>query len=256
MDGSIKLFQYGSEIGGLQVHMLIPSLELKAKKYIKGISWSPTKPILAAASADGSVIVFMVSSPKESAQVSVEVIQSLHPSGIPESLCFSSDGSKLFCYVRDTPYLSCFDLEKDYQLTKINLNKGSEASVGGFEDHASFAVLDMAVSPNGRFLALATDKSRNIILDVTNGKQIRNLYGHTNDGYSNPKIAWSRNGQYLYGNTQEDGSCCIWDIASSSIVKRISGHASPIRGLYSSNLSETLVSTSFDRKTNIWLESL
>ncbi len=255
MDGSIMLCGYQSGLGGLQATLLNPSVELKCAKYIKGLVWSPSMPILAAASADGTVMILKVDL-QDSGSVTVEIVQRLHLSGTPESICFSADGSKLMCYIRDTPYLARFNLENDFEMTKINLNKGSGAAVGGFEDHVSFAVMDMSVSPNGKYIALATDTSRNIVIDAVSGKQIRNLYGHTNDGFSNPKIAWSRSGQYIFGNTQEDGSCCVWDVASSSIVKRLAAHASPIRGLFSSHLSDTLVTTSFDKQTKIWLEPM
>jgi WD40 repeat protein len=79
------------------------------------------------------------------------------------------------------------------------------------------------------------------------------LYGHQNDSYSQPKIAWSNNGQYLYGNTQEETAICVWDIASSSIVDRLQGHTNVIRDMFSSTLTDTLVTTSFDKKTQFWL---
>jgi WD40 repeat protein len=253
MDGSVTLVGFGTGVGSLHASKLTSSHVLKCTRYIKGVIWSPTEPILAAASADGTVIVAKVSNLQDTSHVSVDVLQTLHLAGTPESICFSGDGSKLICFIRDTPYLSYFDLENQFELTKINLNRGSGATVGGFEDHVSFAVMDMAVSPNGKFIALATDTSRNIVIDAVTGKQIRNLYGHTNDAFSNPKIAWSSNGQYIFGNTQEDGSCCVWDVASSTIVKRLDGHLSPIRGLSSSRLSDTLVTTSFDKQTKVWL---
>lgn len=74
-----------------------------------------------------------------------------------------------------------------------------------------------------------------------------------NDDFSQPKIGWSCNGQYLFGNTQQDSFLCVWDIASTAIVKRLEGHTNPIRALYSSPRSDTLVTTSFDKTTKIWL---
>ena len=110
------------------------------------------------------------------------------------------------------------------------------------------------MAPKGKYLALATDTSRNIILNVEKGTIVRNLYGHKNDGFSQPKLAWSQNGQYLFGNNQEDSSICVWDIASSSIVQKLEGtHGQPIRDMHSSSLTDTLVTTSFDKKTVVWL---
>lgn len=74
-----------------------------------------------------------------------------------------------------------------------------------------------------------------------------------NDSFSQPKVAWSYNGQYVFGNTQDESCVCVWDVASSTIVKRLEGHSQPIRALYSSPRSDTLVTTSFDKLTKIWL---
>ena len=67
-------------------------------------------PILATASADGNIYVTMVN------QERMETLTTLHLPGTVECLCFSRDGTTLFCYARDTPYLSCFDVEKKFEL--------------------------------------------------------------------------------------------------------------------------------------------
>jgi WD40 repeat protein len=105
----------------------------------------------------------------------------------------------------------------------------------------------------GQYVASATDANRNFILDVSSGKIVRNFYGHSNDGYSQPKVAWSRSGQYVLGNTTEDGSVVVWDVSSSSIADRLSSHhTQPIRDMYASPASDALVTTSFDKMTNLW----
>ena len=246
MDGSVVLIQYDTSHAGLQAK-IIPST-IKHSKYVKQVAWSPTDNIFASASADGTVQVHKVLWNGMDDDIKVEKVQTLNLSGAVEALCFAHD--HLCCYARGTPYLSYFDLGKDFAQTKINLNQGPGNA--GFADHVSFCVLDMACKDD-KFLALATDMSRNIVLDWATGKQIRNLYGHTNDGFSQPKIAWSQNGQYLLGNTQQDAHVCVWDIASSSIVDTLKGHTQPIRDMYSSSSTNSLVTTSFDKKTKIWL---
>jgi len=259
MDGSVVMAGFQAGVSGLTAKLLKLSEEIKFTKYIKNLCWSPTAPLLAVASADGMVIIYKVvlsssSFNLDEVVLEVTVDEKLHLSGTVETLCFTGEGRSLVCYVRDTPYLSHFNIEKDYEHTKTNLNKTSGDGVcGGFGDHVSFAVMDMAMSPNNKYIALATDKSRNIVIDSVSGKQIRNLYGHTNDGFSNPKIGWSKNGQYVFGNTQEDGSVCVWDVASAKIVKRLEGHKNPIRSMYSSRITDTLVTTSFDKNVKIWL---
>lgn len=168
MDGSVKVFAFSAVGQGLEMTP-VDGIAMKHTKYVKDMAWSPTEPILATASADGNIII------SKASQESMETITTLHLPGTVECLCFSRDGTTLFCYARDTPYMSCFNLFKDFEQTKVNLNGGS--ANGGFEDHVSFAVMDMAVSPDGKYIALATDVSRNIIMEIATGKQVRNLYG-------------------------------------------------------------------------------
>jgi WD40 repeat protein len=151
-----------------------------------------------------------------------------------------------------------------------------------FDEHASFSVLSIQPSPKGgKYLALATDMSRNIIMETGTDRIVRNLYGHKNDGFSNPKVSWSSNGsvslslnhhipncptpltlypivqtQYLYGNSQEENSLIVWDIASSSIVKKLEGHGGLVRDIYSSQNSDTVTTVSFDRTAKVWLRDM
>ena len=252
MDGSIELVHYDSTMN--------PSLEAKIVaswkhgKYVKSVAWSPIQPIVATASADGNVQLHKVSwnSWEEIDQVQVETLTNLQLPGPVETISFVDN--YLFVYARGEPYLNYFDMDQNMKQTKINLNQGS-AGTAGFDDHVSFAVMDMAKSnDSSRYLALATDSSRNMVLDWSNKQIVRNLYGHQNDGFSTPKIAWSMNGQYVLGNTQDDSCVCVWDVSSSSIVERLQGtHTQSIRDLYSSPTTNTLVTTSFDKVTNLWV---
>ena len=136
----------------------------------------------------------------------------------------------------------------------------AEEITGGFDEHVSFAVMHLCLSPNGKYLCAGTDASRNIILEVKSKNIVRDLYGHKNDGFSQPKVAWSKNGKYIYGNTQEDSSIYVWDIASTKIVekleKAIGGHEGQIRDIFSSTVSDTVVTAAFDKTVKVWLTKL
>lgn len=263
MDGSVKLAHCGLGIDAPEEgrdRVLKPSGSnvgngIKHERYVKTICWSPTESILASASADGTVQLTSVNLDETNAAVSLEVVRSFHFDAAVESMCFV-DHKTLCCYVRGTSYLTYFDFEDDYKQRKVSLN-GSAAGTVCFDDHVSFAVLSLVPSPNGEYIAAATDASRNIILKAGTDKIVRNLYGHKNDGFSNPKIAWSSNGQYLYGNSQDENDIYVWDIASSSIVKRLEGnaggHTSFVRDIFSSCTTDTLASISFDKSAKIWL---
>eukprot|EP00980_Cylindrotheca_fusiformis_P004672 scaffold992_cov116-Cylindrotheca_fusiformis.AAC.7 len=246
MDGSVRIFKYDTH-DGLQTTELATG-RVKHKRHIRTVAWASHENLLASASADGVVQVHKVVWDGLSDSAQLETVETLTLSGAVEAICFHRQ--RLVCYARGSPYLLYFDLQENFKQSKINLNKG-QAGVAGFDEYVSFAVMDIAAF--GDFLALATDTSRNIILEFETGNQVRNLYGHKNDGFSQPKIAWSHNGQYVYGNTQEDSIICVWDVSQSSIVKKLeNGHTQAIRDLCSSHLTDTLVTTSFDRMTNLW----
>ena len=116
--------------------------------------------------------------------------------------------------------------------------------------------MDLAVSPNGKYLCAATDASRNIILEVGTSNIIRDLYGHKNDGFSQPRIAWSRSGKYIYGNTQEDSSVCVWDIASAKMVNKLKSHQGQLRDIFSSQNTDTIVTSAYDKSVKVWLNEM
>lgn len=62
--------------------------------------------------------------------------------------------------------------------------------------------------------------------------------------------------QYLYGNSQDENSLYVWDIASSSIVKKLDGHSGFVRDIYSSHTSDTVGTVSFDRTAKVWLQNM
>jgi len=283
MDGTLALLQYNNNNnntpnnGGsaLTVKRIATSALISHRKYIKCVQWSSCSSRLATCSADGDIHVYTVE-PTTTATMNdddyednecsfqITLLRSLHLSGPVECLAFGAD-HLLLAHARGTAVLSEFDLSNDFALTEINLNTNHpDALNGGFEEHVSFTCLDLQVSPDGKFLALATDNHRHMILDNNSSssatslkyQQVRNLYGHCADGFSSPVLAWSANGQYLYCNEQNACQLTVYDIASSKIVGsdalQKQPHTRPIKALWSSPKTNTLVTTSFDRNTVVW----
>lgn len=244
----------------------------------------------------------------------VHHVQSFYMEGAIACMCYSDN--VLYAYERETPHLTCIHLPKsisnnggsavvakdddddknEYTVTKLHLNTYP------LDDHVSFAILCIRPCPlllqGKRYLAAATDSGRHLILaagaaDATENRDhaknlskashciVRNLYGHDADCYSNPVIAWSRNGRYLYSNTQHDCTLLVYDIASgkrvftsssnpspsntSDLVKderlvvsnepKPNCHTRPIKDICSSSDSDLLVSISFDRQIIVWFPS-
>ena len=272
MDGSVNLIGF-SFMGGKVAAWPFKKVGddtacMKHSKYVKALAWSDSAPVLASASADGTVFLSKVSFSDEDMgdgdedmeddtnddkEVRVDKLKSFHFTNSVETLCFVKKGKSLCLYERDTSFLAYFDLEDEYKMTKYSLNG---RTTGGFDDFVSFAVMQLSLSPNGKYLLAATDSSRNIIIEIESDKIIRNLYGHKNDCYSQPRVAWSSSGQYVFGNTQEGNSICVWDVASSTLVKQLPHHTGQIRDIFSSSVSDTLVTASYDKTCTVWLNAM
>lgn len=262
MDGSVTISYCGFDLEDGVKRVLST---FKHEKYVKTICWSPSEPIIASASADGTIKLHRVGNVpstfdgSDNSELSVEALQSMHFDNPVECMCFVDNGNSLCCYVRGTSYLTYFDLKDGYKQTKYSLN-GKSAIGDRFDDHVSFSVLSLVPSPNGEYIAAATDVSRNIVMKANSEKIVRNLYGHTNDGFSNPKIAWSSSGQYIYGNSQHENCLCVWDVASSTLVKKLQegegGHNGYVRDICSSNATDTVCTVSFDKTAKVWLNEM
>ena len=251
MDGSVHVIEYTiNHQGCLQTTSASTVAPNKHSKYVRTIVW--TNNCLATSSADGSIHVYQVRKTLNDHDGGLELtlVKSLHLPNSVEAMVFFDH--YLIAYVRDTPYLSYFDMHNNYEFTSRNINAAAAGPTGGFDEHVSFCILDLKLSHNGKYLAAATDASRNIIFDPRTGQQLRNVYGHDNDSYSQPKIGWSSNDQYLLGNTQHAAEIVVWDIATTQIVERLSsGHVQSIRDLWCSS-GDCMVTTSFDKQTKVW----
>lgn len=180
MDGSIALVQYtntdarklkiisAGSSGGSNIH----NCPMKHSKYVKEVVWSPSGPFLVSACAEGKVYVTKIGTPDDSGLVIVERIQTLHLSGAVEALCFIKSGEYLCCYARGTSYISYFDVKNDWKQTKHSVN-----GANCFDDFVSFTILSLIPSPDGKYLAAATDASRNIIFEACTPIIVRDLYG-------------------------------------------------------------------------------
>ncbi len=272
MDGTVHLIGYKVELGravAWNLDVQDGGHKIKFTKYVKSLDWvwgssSGSEDILACASADGTVEICRVAIENDDSamdldgengntNVKVELIKSLHMTSAVEAVCFVNNGSKLCLYERDTSHLAYFDLEDEFKMSTYSLNG---AVTGGFDQHVSFAVMHLSPSPDGKYLCAATDTSRNIILEVGTSNIVRDLYGHKNDGFSQPRVAWSSNGQYIFGNTQEDSNICVWDIASAKMVKRLEGHSGQVRDIFSCKGSDTVVTCSYDKTVKVWLNEM
>jgi WD40 repeat protein len=129
--------------------------------------------------------------------------------------------------------------------TRISLNAND------WDTHCSFAVLDMAVSPDGKYLACATDANKHIIYPLHGNEHVKVLVGHTADEYANARIAWLGDASVV-SNSQKDPGLYQWDIGSGKVLKRVErAHAKAVRDLAVAD-DGTLATCSFDKAAKLW----
>ena len=163
----------------------------------------------------------------------------------PESLCFAPGGKELIVSCRGEPFRRHVKIEEETLAeTRVSLNAND------WDTHCSFAVLDMAVSPDGKYLACATDANKHIIYPLHGNEHVKVLVGHTADEYANARIAWL--GESVVSNSQKDPGLYQWDIGSGKILKRIErAHGKTVRDLAVAN-DKTLATCSFDKAAKLW----
>jgi WD40 repeat protein len=190
------------------------------------------------------------------------------------------DGGHFYVSVREDNYLHHIQLDGLKELEQLNTNEFGD-------DHVSFNVLDMAVSPaGGKAILLATDHHRVILMQTGSRHQLRNFYNVQNDGYryaddenrsaaygaacqlathsfsvasllsrvcvlSTPRLAWSPCGKYAYVTCQ-DKCVAVLDMTSGQTVHRITGHEINVRDVSVQPFTNQLLSCSFDKTCRVW----
>ena len=174
----------------------------------------------------------------------------------PESLCFCPDGKELIVYCRGEPFRRHVKIEGSSPVsmlaeTRVSVNETRiSLNANDWDTHCSFAVLDMAVSPDGKYLACATDANKHIIYPLHSNEHVRVLVVHTADEYANARVAWL--GESVVSNSQKDPGLYQWDIGSGKVLKRIErAHGKAVRDLAVSD-DGTLATCSFDKAAKLW----
>eukprot|EP01102_Stenamoeba_stenopodia_P009656 TRINITY_DN2851_c2_g1_i1.p1 TRINITY_DN2851_c2_g1~~TRINITY_DN2851_c2_g1_i1.p1 ORF type:complete len:397 (-),score=99.39 TRINITY_DN2851_c2_g1_i1:95-1285(-) len=211
------------------------------RKFVVRAKWSPDGKSFATAAYDRTICFY--NSPDPETPDSFTLVKRLEFQGNVEAIDYSRDGNTLIASIRDDNYLNYINTET-FKITRVNMNSNGD-------DHVSFTALDIAVSPSGNHILIATDKDRLILYRNGSEVQVRNFYGAFNDGLSQPRIAWHPSSKYIYA-TSQDRSIYVWDVVSQKVVHKLQGHTAIPRTIDIHPKHGMLLTGGFDKTVKLW----
>lgn len=134
--------------------------------------------------------------------------------GTVECILFVTELSVLVS-VRDSHLLYLLDLTT-YERTDINLNPN-------LDDWVSFTAMDLSLSPNKKWVLVATDKNKLLVYKLGGSDQVRQFYGVDNDSFSNPRCLWHPTGYYVYCTGQDNAVHVVRDCLRSQRLAVLCG---------------------------------
>lgn len=155
----------------------------------------------------------------------------------------SASPSELIIGLRDCSelvYMNC----TDFSQRQVSLNERA------WDSHPSFVPLQLSLSPDRKYLLVATDKSFHFVLRLGTNERVRVLAEHTTGEYGKPRVCWDPTGRYLYCNTDSEHTVYVYSLASERVVSKLSGHTGSVRDM--SVHARTLLTCSFDKSVILW----
>jgi WD40 repeat protein len=109
-------------------------------------------------------------------------------------------------------------------------------------------VLSVSFSPDGKTLASGSFDNSIKLWDITTGKEIRTLQGHSNFVDS---VSFSPDGKTLASGSY-DNTIKLWDITTGKEIRTLQGHSYSVNSVSFSPDGKTLASGSVDTPVILW----
>ena len=148
---------------------------------------------------------------------------------------------ELIIGLRDTPHLTYLHCET-YEQRFVTLNESA------WDMHCSFTPLHLAVSPNKKYLLIATDKNFHFIVKIGESQRLRFLAGgHSSGDFGKPRVSWDNTGKYVYCNNEEGTSISIYSVCTERSVRSLSVHTGSVRDVICHPTKPIMASASYDK---------
>src|SRR5262249_43344338 len=114
--------------------------------------------------------------------------------------------------------------------------------------------LRLTYSPNGKWLATASEDRQLRLLDALTGKLKYTLQGDLTDFYC---VGFSPDSRYLaagggHFNRDENNRLLVWDLETRKQVARLTGHTRAVIGVAYARRNELIATASADNTVRVW----
>jgi WD40 repeat protein len=203
------------------------SRRLPSKDDIADAAFSPNGRVLVAGTVHGSLLFW---NPASGAQLG-SVLHPHHPpeQGLGVSLAFADRGAMLYTSASDGKTI-VWDVARRHPVQTL--------PVGG----------TLAVSPNGKTLALGQLDGSIMLVDAATGQRRKVLTGHT---AAVARLAFDHDGTRL-ASVGDDRTAIVWDVATGKARETLHGHGGFVHGVAFSPDSGTLYTSSLDDSVIAW----